>query len=722
MTTQELRFNITGMTCAACATRIEKVLRRLPGVDSAAVNLASEQAVVTASGPLSRATIAQAVEGAGYGVRDDGAAQRPDREVWWLLLGAALTLPLVAPMLLEFATGRIWALPPWVQLVLAIPVQFGLGLPFYLGAWRALRGFSGNMDLLVAIGTSAAFGLSLYLMATNPHHLYFESAAVIIVLVRLGKWLEKRAKKRTLSALSALNALWPASAIVRRDGRESEIPLQELATGDIAIIRAGARIPADGRILKGESELDEALITGESRPRAVAPGDRVIGGAVNGMGALEVEIAAVGAETMLARIIRMVTEAQGAKAPIQRLADRVSAVFVPIVLVIAALTFISWVVAGGGVETGLINAVAVLVIACPCALGLATPTAIMVGVGVGAKNGILIRDAAALETAGQISLVAFDKTGTLTEGKPYLKKVDAIAGGDPDRALVIATALQAGSTHALADALRGAVGDRTLPPAEGAEVIAGRGVTARIEGRQYMLGTARMMRETGLDVGAFKELAERLAQEGASISYLAETAPERSLIALFAFADQLKSNAKLAITALHDLGVRALMLTGDNKGAAAKIAAELGLDDVRAELLPADKTDAINGLKQGGDKVAMVGDGVNDAPALASADLGLAMATGTDVAIESAGIALMRGDPALVPQAISLARATSRKIKENLAWAFVFNVLGLPLAAFGYLTPILAGAAMALSSVAVVSNALLLNRWKPGLGGRNGHA
>jgi Cu+-exporting ATPase len=712
MSTSELRLDITGMTCAACATRIEKVLKRLPGVESAAVNLASEQAVVTSHQPLSRDAVKKAVEGAGYGVRDEKGVEAPDHEAWWLLLGAGLTLPLVAPMLLEFATGATWALPPWVQLLLAIPVQFGLGLPFYLGAWRALRGFSGNMDLLVAIGTSAAFGLSLYLMATHPHHLYFESAAVIIVLVRLGKWLEKRAKKRTLSALSALNALWPASAIVRRDGRESEIPLQQLATGDIAIIRAGARIPADGRILKGESELDEALITGESRPRPVSPGDRVIGGAVNGMGALEIEIAAVGAETMLARIIRMVTEAQGAKAPIQRLADRVSAVFVPIVLVIAALTFIGWVLAGAGVETGLINAVAVLVIACPCALGLATPTAIMVGVGVGAKNGILIRDAAALETAGQINLVAFDKTGTLTEGKPHLKKVEAVAGGDSDQALVIATALQAGSTHALADALREAAGERALPPAKAAQVIAGRGVSAEIDGRQYVLGTARMMAEAGLDISAFAQLAAGLAQEGASISYLAETAPGKSLIALFAFADKLKANAPAAIKALHDLGVSALMLTGDNKGAAAKIAQELGLDDVRAELLPADKTHAINDLRSGGVKVAMVGDGVNDAPALASADLGLAMATGTDVAIETAGIALMRGDPALVPQAISLARATSRKIKENLAWAFVFNVLGLPLAAFGYLTPILAGAAMALSSVAVVSNALMLNRWR----------
>lgn len=713
MSATELRLNISGMTCAACATRIEKVLRRLPGVAAANVNLASEEAVVRAEDTLERARIVQAIEAAGYGVRKNAAEEGPDHEAWWLIAGALLTVPLVLPMLVDLISQRSWMLPAWLQLLLATPVQFGLGLPFYRGAWRAIRGFSGNMDLLVAIGTSAAFGLSLYLMATNPHHLYFESAAVIIVLVRLGKWLEKRAKKKTLSALSALNALWPAQALVRRNGRDIEIPLQELRTGDLAVIRAGARIPADGRILKGESELDEALITGESRPRPVEPGDRVIGGAVNGMGALEIEVAAVGAETMLARIIRMVTEAQGAKAPIQRLADRVSAVFVPVVLVIAAATFAGWLMAGSGIETALINAVAVLVIACPCALGLATPTAIMVGVGVGAKHGILIRDAAALETAGQIDLVAFDKTGTLTEGKPQVVKIAAASDATPDMVLSLATALQAGSTHALADALRQAAGGRDLPTATAIEVVAGRGVTALIEGRRYLLGNARMMGEAGIAVDLFQDLGAGLAQSGASISYLAETQPQQRLLALFAFADQLKPSAHAAVAALHDLGVRALMLTGDNEGAARKIAGELGLDDVRAELLPADKTGAIEQLKAEGHRIAMVGDGVNDAPALAHADLGLAMATGTDVAIETAGIALMRGDPALVPQAISLARRTSRKIKENLAWAFVFNVLGLPLAAFGYLTPILAGAAMALSSVAVVSNALTLNRWRP---------
>ncbi|MBI2257198.1 MAG: copper-translocating P-type ATPase [Proteobacteria bacterium] len=708
----EYRLSVSGMTCAACATRIEKVLRRLPGVASADVNLASEEAVVTGGAAVTRMAIQQAVEKAGYGIRDDKAAPAVDREGWLILAGAALTLPLLAPMVMQLATDSMWMLDSRAQLALALPVQFGLGLPFYLGAWRAVQAFSGNMDLLVAIGTSAAFGLSLFMMSSNPHHLYFESAAVIIVLVRLGKWLEKRAKKRTLSALSALNALWPAQARVRRDGAELDIPLQQVTIGDIALVRAGERIPADGKILGGESEIDESLITGESRPRAVTISDRVIGGSVNGMGALEIQVAAVGAETTLARIIRMVTAAQGAKAPIQRLADRVSAIFVPVVLVIAAITLIGWLMAGAGIETALINAVAVLVIACPCALGLATPAAIMVGVGAGARHGILIRDAAALETAGDITLVAFDKTGTLTEGKPRVTGIETAGTIDERSALTLATALQTGSTHALADALRAASGDAVLPEARNARVIAGRGVAADIDGHQYILGTAKMLNEMGMETSALTSAAAEFADGGASVSYLAETSPGQRLLAVFAFADRLKASAKPAIGMLHNLGVKSLMLTGDNKGAARKIAGELGLDDVRAELLPDDKTRAVDDLQAGGDKVAMVGDGVNDAPALAAADLGLAMATGTDVAIETAGIALMRGDPALVPQAIALARATKRKIKENLAWAFIFNLLGIPLAALGYLSPIIAGGAMALSSVAVITNALTLNRWR----------
>ncbi len=709
----EFRLGISGMTCAACATRIEKVLRGLPGVETAAVNLASEEALITGTHQVTRSALQRVVENAGYGVRHEKVAAKADREGWIILLGGAFTLPLLAPMVLQLMGGSVWMLNSWVQLALALPVQFGLGLPFYFGAWRAIRAFSGNMDLLVAIGTSAAFGLSLFLMSSDPHHLYFESAAVIIVLVRLGKWLEKRAKNRTLSALSALNALWPAHARVRRDGAEVDISLQQVAMGDTAIVRAGERIPADGHILSGESEIDESLITGESRPRLAAIGDKVIGGSVNGMGVLEITVSAVGAETTLARIIRMVTTAQGAKAPIQRLADRISAIFVPVVLAIATITLIGWLGGGAGIEVALINAVAVLVIACPCALGLATPAAIMVGVGVGAKSGILIRDAAAFETAGHITLVAFDKTGTLTQGRPHVVGIEVAGGGDKESALTIAAALQAGSTHALAQALRMATGDRVLPATQNARVIAGRGVAAEIAGQQYILGTAKMLGEAGIDTLSLASAAMAFTEDGASISYLAQVSLEKRPLAIFAFADQLKSSAQTAVAMLHNLGIKSLMLTGDNLAAAAKIAAELNLDEVRAELLPEDKTHAIRGLQAQGAKVAMVGDGVNDAPALATADLGLAMATGTDVAIETAGIALMHGDLVLVPQAIDLARRTRRKIKENLAWAFAFNLLGIPLAAFGYLSPVIAGGAMALSSVAVITNALTLNRWRP---------
>lgn len=711
--TTNYHLKISGMTCSACATRIEKVLRRLPGVSSANINLASEEAWVTTTDNVSRHEIEQAVEKAGYKVQSDTPAVKMAYEGWLILGGAFLTAPLLAPMVLQIISGNTWMLDPRIQLALALPIQFGLGLPFYLGAWRALKSLSGNMDLLVAIGTSAAFALSVVMMS-HHQHLYFESAAVIIVLVRLGKWLERGAKKRTLLALTALNAQWPLVAHIRRDGAVVDIPLQQIEINDIAIIRAGERIPADGQILRGESDIDEALITGESQPRSVAVSDRVIGGAINGMSPLEIKVSAVGAETTLARIIRMVTNAQGTKAPIQRLADRISGIFVPAILAIAAITLAGWLMFGADIETALINAVAVLVIACPCALGLATPAAIMVGVGVGARRGILIRDAAALETAGDVTVVAFDKTGTLTAGKPRLIDINATRPDGQGAVLAIATALQTGSSHPLADALRLAAHERTtiLPEAHNIEVIPGRGISGEINGDRYIFGTAKMLHEAGIDIADQVPEIAAFAHDGNTISYLASIFPHKRLLASFAFADQLKSSAKPAITKLHALGVRSVMLTGDNNNAAQKIARELNLDEIKSELLPSDKMNAINDLKRQGYKVAMVGDGINDAPALAAADIGLAMATGTNVAIETAGITLMRGDLALVPQAIALARATRRKIKENLAWAFLFNLLGIPLAAFGYLSPIIAGGAMALSSFAVITNALTLNLWR----------
>jgi Cu+-exporting ATPase len=707
-------IGITGMTCAACAGRIERVLKRVPGIAAANVNLATEIAQVAYDGRVTTAAIEAAIAKAGYGTRPaDHAPEGEGRlrhDLLSILVGVALTLPLIAPMLGALIDSHI-ILPAWWQLALAAPVQFWLGAPFYRGAWKTLRGGTANMDVLVALGTSAAFGLSFYLMLGGTNHLYFESAAVIIVLVRLGKWLEARAKRRTLKALEALESLRPTEALVRRDGEDTTVPVALLRLGELLVVKPGDRIAADGLVVEGRSSVDQSLLTGESRPVDMEADDHVIGGAVNGDGLLLVRVTAVGAESMLSRIVRMVADAQGAKAPIQRLVDRISAVFVPVVLVIAALTVAGWLFAGHGWEPAILHAVAVLVIACPCALGLATPTAIMVGTGVGAKNGILIRDAVALETAGATTIMAFDKTGTLTIGKPKLTEIVTAQDLPRDRALALAAGLQQGANHPLAHAAIEAAAYVTPPSVSELRTLPGRGVAGRAEGRTFLLGNGRLMQEQGVDVSALSAAAQALQAKGHSISYLADAEAKRAL-AVLAFGDEPKPNVKQALAALRALGVRTLMLTGDNEAAARHLAAEIGLDDVRAELLPADKVAVVGELKGKGEIVAMVGDGINDAPALAAADLGIAMATGTDVAIETAGIALMRGDPLLAPAAIALARATRRKIVQNLVWAFLFNVLGIPLAAMGGLTPIVAGAAMALSSVMVVTNALSLNRWR----------
>jgi Cu+-exporting ATPase len=709
-------IGVTGMTCAACAGRIERVLKRVPGVAAADVNLATETAQVDGDARLTTAAVEAAIAKAGYGTRplDHGGAREDQgklqRELISILIGAALTVPLIVPMVAELAGGHLM-LSAWWQLALTTPVQAWLGAPFYRGAWKALRGGTANMDVLVALGTSAAFGLSLYLMMAGSVHLYFESAAVIIVLVRLGKWLEARAKRRTLRALEALESLRPSEAVVRRDGQEMNVPITALRVGDLLVVKPGARIAADGVVVEGRSSVDQSLLTGESRPVDVEAEDHVIGGAVNGDGLLLVRVTAVGAESMLSRIVRMVAEAQGAKAPIQRLVDRISAVFVPVVLIVAALTVAGWLITGHGWEPAILHAVAVLVIACPCALGLATPTAIMVGTGVGARNGILIRDAVALETAGATTVMAFDKTGTLTVGKPTLTEIVPASDLDRDRALGLAAALQQGASHPLARAVIEAAAQVSAPLASDLRTLPGRGVSGRAEGQALLLGNRRLMHEEGIDLSALRAAAQALQDKGNSVSYLASADSKRAF-AVLAFGDAPKPTVKQALAALRARGVRSLMLTGDNEAAARHLAAQIGLDDVRAELLPEDKVAAVAGLKIKGETVAMVGDGINDAPALAAADLGIAMATGTDVAIETAGIALMRGDPLLAPAAIDLARATKRKIVQNLVWAFLFNVLGIPLAAMGGLTPILAGAAMALSSVTVVTNALSLNRWR----------
>ncbi|EMB7194636.1 heavy metal translocating P-type ATPase, partial [Pseudomonas aeruginosa] len=719
---EQLDLAIGGMTCASCVGRVEKALLKVPGVLAATVNLASEAARVrVVSGAVAPAALIQAVAAAGYeaGVpaAKEAAAAPPPRDWWPVALAAVLSLPLVVQMLAVLLGAR-WSLPGWIQLLLATPVQFWLGARFYRAGWRALRAGSGNMDLLVALGTSAGYGLSVYLLATHAGpgvpHLYFEASAVVITLVLLGKWLEARAKRHTGDAIRALQALRPDTAWVRREGVDCQVSVSTLAVGDLLVVRPGERVPADGLVRDGRSHLDESLLTGESLPVAKAEGDAVTGGAINGEGLLLVETTAVGAESTLARIIRLVENAQAAKAPIQRLVDRISAVFVPVVLVIAAMTLVIGWWLTGEVAGPLINAVAVLVIACPCALGLATPTVIMVGTGVGARHGILIKDAEALEIAHRVSVVAFDKTGTLTQGKPRVTALE-VANGDSARLLQQAASAQAGSEHPLAQALLDkAKQDGTdLLPASKVTALPGRGLAALVAGRELRLGSTRLMQELGVDLSPLAASAATLARAGNSVSWLADVTGQPLLLGLIAFGDVLKPSARQAVARLRGLGIRTVMISGDNRGAAESVAAMLGLDEVRAEVLPGDKAAEVQALKTGGAVVAMVGDGINDAPALAAADVGIAMSTGTDVAMHTAGITLMRGDPALVADALALSRHTYGRILKSLFWAFVYNLVGIPLAAFGLLSPVVAGAAMALSSVSVVTYALLLKRWRP---------
>ena len=751
----EWSLPIDGMSCAACAGRVEKALRGVPGVVEAGVNLATEVATVRAEAGVGAEALHAAVRKAGYAVIEapspagsgagDGddlgaaaadtagrapAVARARPAAWPIVVSALLSLPLVAPMF-GMLLGADWALPGLWQLALATPVQFVLGARFYAAAWKALRAGAGNMDLLVALGTSAAYGLSVYqLLAAAGHasagaghgatpHLYFEASAVVVTLVLLGKWLETRAKHQTTAAIRALNALRPETARVRRDGIEVELPLARVVVGDVVVVRPGDRVPVDGVVVEGASHVDESLITGESLPVARGVGDAVTGGAVNADGLLRVRTTALGAESTLARIVRLVESAQAKKAPIQRLVDRVSAVFVPVVVGIAVLTLLGWGLATGDWSRAILNAAAVLVIACPCALGLATPTAIIAGTGAAARRGILIKDAEALEVAHRVDVVAFDKTGTLTEGRAVLVAAEA-ADGDRPGLLADAAALQAGSAHPLAravlEAARTEAAAAAAAPATDARAVPGRGVAAEVGGRPLRLGSTRWMRESGIDLAPLAARAAALEAEGRTVSWLAEVPVAGGAVprlrGLLAFGDSLKPTARVAVEALRAQGVRTVLVSGDNAGSAHAVARALGIDEVHAEVLPADKAALVERLRAGGHTVAMVGDGINDAPALAAADVGIAMSTGTEVAMQAAGVTLMRGNPALVADAIDIARRTRAKIRQNLFWAFVYNVVGLPLAALGLLDPMLAGAAMAFSSVSVVTNALWLRRWK----------
>ena len=729
---------ISGMTCASCTGRVEKALNRLPGVLQASVNLALERASIEALPSVSFATMVAAVQKAGYGA---AAVQTQEAErsthgglpSWWpIALGLLLSAPLMLPML-AMPFGLHWMPPGWVQLLLATPVQFILGWRFYRAAWGALRAGSANMDVLVALGTSAAYGLSLYsliiywLAGYQGHeghepHLYFEASAMVITLVLLGKWLETRAKRQTTDAIRALQALRPSTARVWVDGQEIDTPIEQLAAGDIVITRPGERIAVDGVVQSGSSHADESLLTGESLPVAKTAGDTVTGGAINGEGLLHIRTTAVGAESTLARIIRLVENAQAGKAPIQRMVDQISAVFVPVVLAIALLTLLGWLAAGAATDSAIIKAVAVLVIACPCALGLATPTAMMVGTGSAARHGILIKDAQALELAHATSTVAFDKTGTLTVGKPLLTAcIAATTGAEAEveaktDVLRLAASLQTGSSHPLAHAVLQAAAAQNIaiPTAKQARALPGRGVQAQIDGQLYLLGSSRLLAEENARNPALQAQAAQLEAQGNTISWLLQkNAHATQALGLLAFGDQIKPEAAAAIAQLQALGIRSVMLTGDNAGSAQAVAQQLGINEVHAQLLPADKARIIGELRAQGQIVAMVGDGINDAPSLAAADVGISMATGSDVAMQAAAITLMRGDLRLVAASLDISRRSYRKIRQGLFWAFIYNALGIPLAALGLLSPVIAGAAMAASSVSVVANALTLRRWRP---------
>ena len=746
-------LDIGGMTCASCVSRVEKALDKIPGVEAATVNLATEQARVRVkSGSSSLAEIIALVKKTGYEAKESSARGNLDQKnakSFWaadglgrVILSFLLSTPLFLPMFL-MPFGIHWSLSGWWQLALATPVQFILGWRFYKAGFKSLMAGAGNMDLLVALGTSAAYGLSLYILLTSSHahELYFEGSAVIICMVLLGKWLEARAKQQTSEAIRALQKLWPEHAKVLNTDLElggnvgigadqyRDLPLEQVLPGDRVLILPGERIPVDGVIVFGASHVDESLLTGESEPVKKSLGSKVIGGALNGEGVLVVLAQAVGVESVLSQIINLVEEAQTQKAPIQKLVDRVSAIFVPTVIILALITGIGNWLYLDSVSIAILRAVSVLVIACPCALGLATPAAIMAGTGIAARFGILIKDPQVLELAHRLDIVAFDKTGTLTIGKPRMLALLPFdqSFADEDQILTTAAGLQLGSEHPLAKALLDAAKAKGVAPiaTSSSKGLPGIGIEGIPSAGPFAGKTLRLQSVASLEGSPQHDIVLEKArgcfEQGQTVSVLIDASGEGSEvpspIAVIAFGDELKSNAQSAVDALHRLHIRTVMLSGDNLAAATRVGKTIGIDEVFAQIMPSNKAEIIKKLQidPEGHKhfVAMVGDGVNDAPALAMADVGMAMSTGTDVAMQAAGITLMRGDPTLVADAIDISKKTWSKIRQNLFWAFAFNTIGIPMAALGYLSPMLAGSAMALSSFCVLSNALLLKRWRP---------
>ena len=719
-------LKVSGMSCAACAARVEKQLGSLEGVHSAAVNLASERASVEYdSEKIKTSDLIKAVEAIGYKAERaeelsvDREKEQREKEIrrlrLELVISAILTAPLLFSMLLMITNIDIpFFHNEYFQLIVATPVQLIIGFRFYKNAYRALRSGSANMDVLIAMGTTAAYFYSIYNAFFAPHEgmmkeLYFESSAVIITLILFGKYLEAVAKGRTSEAIKKLMGLQAKTARVIRDGREEDIPIEEVVPGDVIVVRPGEKIPVDGRILEGDSAVDESMLTGESLPVEKTAGDHVVGATINRFGTFRLEATRVGKDTVLSQIIKMVEDAQGSKAPIQKIADRVSGVFVPVVLAIALVTLLAWYLITGDLTGGIVSAVSVLVIACPCALGLATPTAIMAGTGKGAENGILIKGGEHLEMTYRLNAVVLDKTGTITKGQPEVTDVIPLGSMDRGELLRMAAAAEKNSEHPLGEAIyeQGKKESGTVPEAEQFAAIPGKGVMAVVEGRQIYIGTRKLMQEAGIDTGSAENVIAGLEDDGKTAMLMAA---DSRLEAVIAVADTLKESSKDAIDELKKMGIEVYMITGDNKRTASAIAKQAGITNVLAEVLPEDKAEEVGKLKKQGMKVAMAGDGINDAPALVAADIGIAMGTGTDVAIEAADITLLRGDLMLIPAAIRLSKMTMRKIKQNLFWAFIYNIIGIPVAAFGLLNPMIAGGAMAFSSVSVVTNSLRLRR------------
>lgn len=714
---QTVKLDITGMSCEACAARITKLLNKLP-VEEAVINSITNSGVVRfKNGLVTEEEIIKQVEKAGYGatvVKDeDNVINRDDKELKGLkrdlIISLIFTIPLFSAMFFHMAGMHIFLLNGWVQLALAIPVQFYIGRRFYKGAFNSIRGGGANMDVLIVMGTSAAFFFSLYHTIIGSSELYYESSAVIITLILLGKYFEKRAKTRTTDAINKLMELQAKTAVVERDGEVIEIPIEEVVVGDIIDVRPGEKVAVDGKIIFGETSIDEAMVTGESIPREKTVGDEVIGGTINKNGFIKFEATKVGKDTMLSQIVKLVEQAQEHKAPVQRLADKIAGVFVPSVIVIAIFTFaITWFVKKS-IDPAIMHAVAVLVIACPCSLGLATPTAIMVGTGRGANLGILIKSGEYLERACNIDSVVFDKTGTLTEGKPVVKSVENYSGTSEEEMLRIFSSLENASQHPLGEAVVNYCKEKGIEMEEVSnfESLTGMGVSGSIKGVLYFIGNRKLMDEKNISYSA--EDIEKLQEKGETPLMLFD---EKSLLGIISVADEVKESSKEAIDKLHEMGIETYMITGDSNRAASAIAKSLDIERVYAEVLPQDKSDKIKEIKTEGKVVAMVGDGINDAPALAEADIGFAIGTGTDVAIEASDITIINGDINSVVKAIELSKRTMRTIKQNLFWAFFYNVIGIPIAALGFLNPMIAGAAMAFSSVSVVTNSLRLKSFK----------